>query len=158
MLSIYTDGGCHGNPGPGAWAYVIIDNTAKDDRSNNFESAINESYGAAPLTTNNQMELSAVISALKYIDANNYSSNEIAIYTDSQYVQKGISQWIKNWKRNGWRTADKKPVKNAELWQQLDALCINKNIIWRWVKAHNGDPLNERCDQLVQIAIAMLYK
>ncbi|GMO48704.1 MAG: ribonuclease HI [Termitinemataceae bacterium] len=146
MITIYTDGGCHGNPGPGGWAYVVI----KDGK------LIGENSNSERDTTNNKMELSAVIAALEFAEKNKIAEageDEITVLTDSQYVQKGISEWIKNWKRNGWRTKDKKAVKNAELWQKLDALNEGKNISWKWVKGHAGNTFNERCDALVQDAI-----
>ncbi|GMO37472.1 MAG: ribonuclease HI [Termitinemataceae bacterium] len=144
QISIWTDGGCSGNPGPGGWAFVIV---AEDT------SVITEQSGSNALTTNNQMELTAVISALIYVQEKINTPAEIVLYTDSQYVQKGISEWIKNWKKNGWRTANKQPVKNAELWRQLDTLAADKKITWKWVKGHAGNLYNERCDEMVQLAM-----
>ncbi len=141
---VFTDGGCSGNPGPGGWAYVII-----------ADGATRELWGAEKLTTNNRMELSAVIAALKTVlGDSSLSGRPVTVYTDSQYVQKGISQWIASWKRNGWRTASKDPVKNKELWQDLDSLASRLSVSWRWVKGHAGNEYNERCDALTQEAIA----
>jgi ribonuclease HI len=136
----YTDGGCHGNPGPGAWAFVLV-----DDGNIKFENS-----GFSEETTNNKMELQAVIEALKYLKSN---TSIIELYTDSIYVKQGISSWIHNWKKNGWRTANKKPVKNQEYWRELDSLVSQIDVDWRWVKGHSGNLYNERCDELVQIAI-----
>jgi ribonuclease HI len=146
VTRVYTDGGCSGNPGPGGWAFVIADERG----------VIVEKAGGAILTTNNQMELLAVIKALEYLFTGDEKPEEIGIHTDSQYVQKGITDWIKKWKLNGWKTADKKPVKNRELWQRLDALSSVSALNWSWVKGHAGNPLNERCDELVQAAIKSL--
>ena len=145
MLQVYTDGGCSGNPGPGGWAYIIV----------NSDSIIKESWGADKYTTNNRMELLAVISALEALSEPDLSS-KIEIYTDSQYVQKGMSQWIKDWKARGWKTAGKDPVKNQDLWQRLDNLAADYSISWHWVKGHAGNVYNERCDSLTQKAIASL--
>lgn len=137
-LDVFTDGGCSGNPGPGGWAYVII----KDSN------LISTSSGGSPATTNNIMELTAVISAIsacKLMDA-----EEITISTDSQYVKNGITDWIKKWKMNGWKTAGKDPVKNKELWEELDKLNSQCNIVWNWVKGHAGIKYNEMCDSLVR--------
>jgi len=137
MLIIYTDGSCLGNPGPGGWAFVATDgkNTA-------------ERCGGEKNTTNNRMELTAVIRALNA--ARRHS--EIELHTDSQYVKNGMQSWIKNWKRNNWRTADKKPVKNQDLWIQLDELANQIKIHWHWVKGHAGEEFNERCDELARTA------
>jgi len=147
MMEVYTDGGCSGNPGPGGWAYVII------DRSGDGESL--ENWGAEESTTNNRMELQAVIAALQYIRGVG-KVPEISIHTDSQYVQKGITEWIKEWKSRGWKTSAKKPVKNQDLWQRLDTLSAGLSITWVWVKGHAGNKYNERCDLLTQKAIASL--
>lgn len=138
---IFTDGGCIGNPGPGAWAYVI-----------NLPGAPVENAGFDPDTTNNRMELQAVIHALKY--CSNHGLSEVRIHTDSQYVKNGISDWIHNWKRRGWLTAAKKPVKNRDLWMTLDEVNSEISPEWKWVKGHAGIELNERCDELVQQCIA----
>lgn len=132
-IEVFTDGACKGNPGPGGWgALVTHDGTER------------ELFGGEPLTTNNRMELRAVIEALNALDG----SVPVRVHTDSQYVQKGISEWILSWKRRGWKTADNKPVKNQDLWQQLDALAARHKVEWMWVRGHNGHPGNERADQL----------
>ena len=141
---VFTDGGCSGNPGPGGWAYVIL-----------AGGAVSERWGAERVTTNNRMELSAVIAALQSILADPVlAAKRLTVYTDSQYVQKGISSWIASWKRNGWRTSAKEPVKNQDLWQSLDSLSSRLTVDWRWVKGHAGNEYNERCDALTQEAIA----
>ena len=132
-LEIWTDGACKQNPGVGGWGAYLVWGEHKL-----------ELYGGEKLTTNNQMELIAVISALSVLKR----PCPIIIHTDSTYVRDGITKWIRNWKRNGWRTADKKEVKNAELWQRLDELAERYEIEWRWVKGHNGDPGNEKADEL----------
>jgi ribonuclease HI len=137
MIKIYTDGSCLGNPGPGGWAWVATDGKNVAERS-----------GGEPNTTNNRMELTAVIKAV--LAASKHA--EIEIYTDSQYVKNGMQVWIKNWKKNNWRTADKKPVKNQDLWMALDEAASKIKINWRWVKGHAGDPMNERCDELARAA------
>lgn len=137
-IVIYTDGGCSGNPGPGGWAYIL-----KADES--FEK---EASGGSVGTTNNRMELTAVTEALKACLA--YNPKQITINTDSQYVRNGITTWIHNWKRNGWRTASKDPVKNKEYWVELDELNRKLPVTWKWVKGHAGIEGNERCDQLVR--------
>jgi ribonuclease HI len=143
-LIVFTDGGCSGNPGPGGWAYVIL-----------ADGAVSERWGAEKVTTNNRMELSAVIAALQAILADPaLAAKRLTVYTDSQYVQKGISSWIASWKRNGWRTSAKEPVKNQDLWQALDSLASRLTVDWRWVKGHAGNEHNERCDALTQEAIA----
>ena len=140
MITIYTDGGCSGNPGPGGWAYVILQDNKEIMRS-----------GPEKETTNNRMELTAVIMALSDLKAKTgVLSDPVEVHTDSQYVQKGISQWIINWKKNGWKTAAKKPVKNKDLWQQLDLLNSDFTIQWKWVKGHAGNKYNEICDELVK--------
>ena len=133
MVEIYTDGACKGNPGVGGWGAIL--------RSGETEK---ELFGGVANTTNNRMEMTAVIEALRALSR----SCEAVVFTDSAYVQKGISEWIHGWKRNGWKTADKKPVKNADLWQTLDALAKEHKIEWRWVKGHAGHIENERADQL----------
>lgn len=150
-IRVHTDGGCHGNPGPGAWAYVM-----------ELSSGTVENSGYEPRTTNNRMELTAVIEALSFIrrGAQEYGLvgngflPKVEIHTDSRYVQQGITSWIESWERNGWKTSAKKPVKNQELWRTLRALQIELQPRWSWVRGHAGNPLNERCDELVQIAIA----
>lgn len=142
-LKVYTDGGCSGNPGPGGWAFIISNGTDKLSRS-----------GIDPATTNNKMELTAVISALEFISASDeYKKQLVEIYTDSQYVKKGITEWIHSWERNGWRTASRTPVKNKEHWIKLKSYADRMLINWHWVMGHAGDPLNEECDRLVQEGI-----
>ena len=138
IINIYADGACLGNPGPGGWGVLL---QAADTEK--------ELWGGEANTTNNRMELTAVIRALEALKR----PTTIHVHTDSQYVQKGISQWIHNWKRNGWRTADKKPVKNADLWQTLDTLTKTHEIKWIWVKGHAGHPGNERADSLANRGI-----
>jgi len=146
VVQIYTDGGCSGNPGPGAWAYVILAGTER------FEAA-----SAVAATTNNRMELQAVISALQAVGRRqDWASAALEIYTDSSYVQKGITQWIRVWEANGWRTSTKQPVKNRELWQELRSLSARRRIAWRWLAGHAGHTHNEECDRLVRQAIAGL--
>uniref|UniRef100_A0A7C3IJE8 Ribonuclease H n=1 Tax=Gracilinema caldarium TaxID=215591 RepID=A0A7C3IJE8_9SPIR len=145
---VFTDGGCSGNPGPGGWAYLIVSES---------QGVIDEKWGAERLTTNNRMELSAAVAALEAVLANSsLRSSPITLYTDSQYVQKGISTWILGWKRNGWKTSNKDPVKNQDLWQKLDQLGNSLHVEWRWVKGHAGHEYNERVDKLTQEAIASL--
>ncbi len=139
-IVIYTDGGCSGNPGPGGWAFVLNDGSVRRERS-----------GGSPATTNNRMELTAVIEALKTVQSElKDAGRPIELYTDSQYVKNGISAWIHNWERNGWQTSNKKPVKNKEYWQKLKALTDKLSVEWHWVKGHSGNELNERCDQMVR--------
>ncbi|WP_320129336.1 ribonuclease HI [uncultured Sphaerochaeta sp.] len=145
-IEIYTDGGCSGNPGPGGWAFVLRADSV-------FEK---EASGGAVATTNNRMELQAVIEALK--TCLNYSPKKIIINTDSQYVKNGITAWITNWKRNGWRTANKAPVKNKEYWIELDSLNSQLPVTWNWVKGHAGIELNERCDSLVRKEMDAIIK
>jgi ribonuclease HI len=147
-LKIFTDGGCSGNPGPGGWAYVIVLKTFQGDR------ILTEGQGGEKETTNNRMELMAVISALKTLKTMSDVPRQATVYTDSQYVQKGITEWIYAWKRNSWRTSDKKPVKNQDLWIELDALAGELSLTWEWIKGHAGNDLNERCDRMTQAAIA----
>ncbi|MCL2380588.1 MAG: ribonuclease HI [Treponema sp.] len=150
MIHIYTDGGCSGNPGPGGWAYVMVQKTFQGSV------VVAEELGGEKSTTNNRMELLAVICALKALKVNLDLSRNLTLYTDSQYVQKGITEWIHNWKRNSWRTSDKKPVKNQDLWVELDTLASGFSVTWRWVKGHAGNEYNERCDALTQQAIASI--
>lgn len=137
-INVFTDGGCSGNPGPGGWAFVLINNG----------SVISTSSGGEALTTNNKMELMAVINAIN--SCNIIGADKIVINTDSQYVKNGITTWIFNWKKNGWKTASKDPVKNQDLWQELDALASSANITWNWVKGHAGIEYNEMCDTMVK--------
>ncbi|GHV86045.1 ribonuclease H [Spirochaetia bacterium] len=150
-LDIYTDGGCSGNPGPGGWAYVMVQKTFQGD------TIVAEAKGSEQNTTNNRMELMAVISALRAFKALGQTggfAREAVVRTDSQYVQKGITEWIKNWKRNSWRTSDKKPVKNKDLWLELDTLAGSLALNWEWVKGHAGNTYNERCDRMTGEAIS----
>ncbi|MDR1646451.1 MAG: ribonuclease HI [Zoogloeaceae bacterium] len=137
-VTVFTDGACRGNPGPGGWGALLQAGAAEK-----------ELWGGEADTTNNRMELTAVIRALETLKR----PVAVRIYTDSQYVQKGISQWIHNWKKNGWRTADKKPVKNADLWQRLDTLSGRHDIAWMWIKGHAGHSGNERADRLARRGI-----
>ncbi len=137
-VEIYADGACKGNPGPGGWGVFM--------RAGAHEK---ELLGGERDTTNNRMELTAVIRALEALKR----PVPVKLYTDSKYVQQGISAWIHNWKRNGWRTADKKPVKNADLWQELDVLARQFQVEWTWVKGHAGNPGNERADELANRGI-----
>jgi len=132
-VTIHTDGACSGNPGPGGWGAIL-----------SFGDHEKELNGGEPHTTNNRMELMAAIAALEALKR----SCVVDLHTDSQYVKNGITAWIKGWKKNGWRTADKKPVKNVELWQRLDAARAPHQVDWIWVKGHAGHPQNERADAL----------
>jgi len=136
---IYTDGACKGNPGPGGWGAWL--------RWGEHEK---ELFGGELNTTNNRMELTAVIEALQLLKRR----TPVAVYTDSEYVKNGITTWIHNWKKRGWRTADNKPVKNAELWSRLDGLVAQHEVQWHWVRGHTGDPGNERADQLANQGVA----
>ena len=135
---MYTDGACKGNPGIGGWGVFI----QKENEQNDL-------YGFDAKTTNNKMELKAVIEGLKII----HPKTNVTIITDSQYVKNGINQWIFNWKKNGWKTAAKKPVKNMDLWKELDDLVENRSVFWEWVKGHSGNPGNDRADQLANKGI-----
>jgi len=137
-VEVYADGACRGNPGPGGWGVLL--------RAKGVEK---ELFGGEPHTTNNRMELTAVIRALEALKRR----CTIRVYTDSQYVQKGISEWISAWKRRGWRTADKKPVKNVDLWRRLDELVASHDIEWHWVRGHAGHDGNERADALANRGI-----
>ncbi len=137
-ITIYTDGACSGNPGPGGWGALLI---YGDNQRELMEGAFE--------TTNNRMELLAAIEALNALR----EPCEVTLHTDSTYVKDGITQWIENWKNNGWRTAAKKPVKNAELWQALDEATSRHKITWKWVKGHNGDEGNERADELANMGM-----
>ena len=138
VVEIYTDGACRGNPGPGGWGAVL--------RSGKHEQ---ELYGGEPNTTNNRMEMTAVVNALTALK----NPSNVTLTTDSQYVRKGITEWIHNWKKNGWKTSAKQAVKNADLWQQIDALSTEHTIRWEWVKGHSGHPENERVDALANRGI-----
>jgi ribonuclease HI len=149
-LRIYTDGGCSGNPGPGGWAYIIVGDTGTG------ASVLAERRGAERATTNNRMELTAAIEALQSLPSLDPAPERITVYTDSQYVQKGISVWIRDWKRNAWRTSAKDPVKNQDLWKRLEELAAGFPLRWEWVKGHAGNEFNERCDKMTQEAIESL--
>ena len=140
---IYTDGSCVGNPGPGGWGAVIL-----------FENFKKEIFGGEKLTTNNRMELTATIKAIEYCNTTynekNLSLKKIKIYTDSIYVKNGITIWINKWEKNNWKTADKKEVKNIDLWKSLKGLTKNKTIEWNWVKGHSYNPMNELADKLAK--------
>ncbi len=138
-VEIFTDGACRGNPGPGGWGALM-----------RFKGKERQLYGGEPETTNNRMELKAVIKALEELTR----PAEVRVTTDSQYVKKGITEWIHNWKRNGWRTAAKKPVKNSDLWRELDALVARHDVAWDWVKGHSGHPENDLADDLANRGIA----
>jgi ribonuclease HI len=137
-VEIYADGACKGNPGPGGWGVLL--------RTRGHEK---ELCGGEAQTTNNRMELTAVIEGLAALK----QRSKVRVYTDSQYVQKGISEWIHSWKRRGWRTADKKPVKNEDLWRKLDEIARGHHVEWHWVKGHAGHPENERADALANRGI-----
>jgi ribonuclease HI len=138
-VTIWTDGACSGNPGPGGWGAILA-----------FGDLRKELCGGEALTTNNRMELTAAIQALEALNR----ACVVHLYTDSNYLKGGITGWISSWKRNGWRTADKKPVKNVELWQRLEAAAAPHAIDWRWVKGHAGDAMNERADALARQGMA----
>ncbi len=141
---IYTDGGCSGNPGPGGWGVVVI-----------FNGEARQLSGGEKNTTNNRMELTAAINALSIVkNTPDFKNHKIIVNIDSQYVKNGITVWINGWKLKGWKTADKKPVKNQDLWIQLDELNSALNVSWNWVKGHAGIEYNEICDQLCQKEIA----
>lgn len=137
-VEIYTDGACRGNPGPGGWGALL--------RAGDHEK---ELYGAEPQTTNNRMELMAAIRALEALKR----PVEVSLTTDSEYLRKGITEWLPQWKRRGWRTADKKPVKNQDLWECLERALGQHRIHWHWIKGHSGHPENERADRLANLAI-----
>jgi ribonuclease HI len=139
LVEIFTDGACKGNPGPGGWGAVL-----------RFGPHVKELHGGEAGTTNNRMELTAVIRALEALTR----PCKVRLHTDSQYVQKGMTAWIADWKRRGWRTADKKPVKNVDLWQRLDALVVPHEIEWVWVKGHAGHAGNERADALANLGVS----
>ena len=138
---IYTDGACKGNPGPGGWGAWL-----------RWGAHEKELFGGEPATTNNRMELTAVIESLAQLNRH----TPVAIYTDSEYVKNGITTWIHGWKKRGWRTADNKPVKNIELWQRLDVLAAGHEVQWHWVRGHTGDPGNERADALANRGVESL--
>ncbi len=137
-VEIYTDGACKGNPGPGGWGALL--------RSGIHEK---ELFGGAPDTTNNRMELTAVIRALQALKRR----SRARIHTDSQYVQKGVTEWLAGWKARGWRTASRQPVRNLDLWQELEPLLAQHDLSWHWVRGHSGHPENERADQLANLGV-----
>jgi ribonuclease HI len=137
-VDIYTDGACSGNPGPGGWGSVLLYNGHRRELS-----------GGERATTNNRMELMAVIQALETLKR----PCDVVLYTDSVYVMKGMTEWLAQWKRRNWRTADRKPVKNVELWQRLEQAIHRHRVDWRWVRGHSGVPENERADELARRAI-----
>lgn len=141
IARLYTDGACSGNPGPGGWGVVLEWNGHRK-----------ELHGGEPATTNNRMELTAAIKAIEALTR----SVRVELYTDSRYLKDGITLWLPEWKRRGWKTADKKPVKNLDLWQRLEALLARHEISWHWVKAHDGHEQNERADALARLGIAEL--
>ncbi len=138
-VELYTDGACSGNPGPGGWAYLLRHTASGAER---------EDSGGEPATTNNRMELTAVIEGLSALTR----PSRVDLYSDSQYVLKGLSEWMENWKKRGWKTASKKPVKNVELWMRLDELLSVHDVRFHWVKGHNEHPENEHCDRLAVAA------
>jgi len=156
-MLIFTDGGCSGNPGPGGWAFIIVAEPGNKSgySADPLKNIILEKWGAENITTNNRMELTAVISALEELPAIKFIG-DIKVFTDSQYVQKGMTIWLKDWKARGWKTSGKVPVKNLDLWQRLDLLSQNLPVSWNWVKGHAGNVFNERCDDLTQKAIASM--
>ncbi|WP_089176526.1 ribonuclease HI [Bosea sp. AS-1] len=139
-VEVWTDGACSGNPGPGGWGAILSYNGVEKELS-----------GGEAQTTNNRMELMAAISALEALKR----PVTVALHTDSQYLRQGITGWIHGWKKNGWKTADRKPVKNAELWQRLEAALGRHKIEWKWVKGHAGDEMNERADALARAGMAL---
>jgi ribonuclease HI len=139
-ITAYTDGACKGNPGPGGWGFVMTRGRL-----------VAEGSGGAADTTNNRMELMGAIMALRYLSR----PSPITIITDSAYVKNGITSWIKGWKANGWKTSRKEPVKNADLWQQLDALCVEHQVTWQWVKGHSGDSNNDKADELANLGVGI---
>ena len=141
IVHIYTDGACKGNPGPGGWGALM-----------RYGAHEKELFGGEPRTTNNRMELTAVIRALEALNR----PSQVAVHTDSQYVQKGISEWLPAWKARGWKTADRKPVKNDDLWRELDVLAARHKVRWHWVKGHAGHPENERADALANRGVESL--
>jgi len=139
VIEIYTDGACKGNPGAGGWGALLA-----------WNGKARELYGGEAHTTNNRMEMTAVIRALEALTR----KSRVRLHTDSKYVQQGISEWIHSWKKRGWRTADRKPVKNEDLWRRLDELAGEHEIEWLWVRGHDGNPGNERADELANLGVA----
>ena len=165
-IDIYTDGGCSGNPGPGGWAFIILEILPKTEKlrfpmGETFDGAdkiLLERRGAETSTTNNRMEIQAAVEALGALrNELKLKPAKTRVFTDSQYLQKGISDWIHTWKRNGWRNSAREPVKNMDLWSLLDELCNEFTTIeWHWVRGHSGNEYNERCDLMTQDAISSL--
>jgi ribonuclease HI len=143
QVVIHSDGACHGNPGPGGWAAVLT-----------YGEHVRELSGGVPATTNNRMELRAAIEGLSAL----LEPCEVQFYTDSEYLKNGVTKWISGWKRNGWRTKSKEPVKNEDLWRALDAVAVKHTIRWHWVKGHAGHGGNERCDKLATGQVARIRK
>ena len=144
LTEIYTDGACIGNPGPGGWAAIIL-----------YEDCEKKLFGGEKYTTNNRMELTAAIKALEYCSSKKIKENlseKIKIYTDSNYLKDGITKWINKWEKNDWKTSDKKNVKNIDLWKKLKNLSKSKQIEWKWIKGHSGNPMNDLVDQLAKEA------
>lgn len=141
-VDIYTDGACSGNPGPGGWGVVM-----------RWKGVDKELSGSEDDTTNNRMELMAAIQGLETLKR---GVEQVRVHTDSTYVKDGITKWIHGWKKNGWKTAAKKPVKNQDLWQRLEEALSGHDIAWHWIKGHSGHPENERCDELARLAIAQM--
>lgn len=139
MIDAFTDGACIGNPGPGGWGVLLVERDGE-----------RELFGGERATTNNRMEMTAAIEALKA------TQGPIRLHTDSQYLKNGITEWIKGWKRNGWRTADRKPVKNQDLWMALDEAVSGRAVEWRWIKGHAGHAENERADALARAGVESL--
>jgi ribonuclease HI len=142
-ITIYSDGACQGNPGPGGWAAVLL-----------YGEKVKEISGGEAATTNNRMELRAALEALRLLKV----ACKVQFYTDSEYLRQGISSWVRGWKARGWMTQEKKPVKNVDLWRALDAACGGHRVEWHWVKGHDGNRYNERCDLLAVQEIARLRK
>jgi ribonuclease HI len=142
-VTLFTDGGCLGNPGPGGWACLLVYGERRRELS-----------GGEPATTNNRMELTAAIRGLTALK----EPCEVTVHTDSQYLRQGITEWIRGWKAKGWVTTSRQPVKNADLWRELDRQTARHRVIWKWVKGHAGHPENERCDELAAAAIAEVRK
>tara|TARA_Y100000310_G_scaffold175631_1_gene175694 strand:+ start:841 stop:1287 length:447 start_codon:yes stop_codon:yes gene_type:complete len=143
-IKIYTDGACIGNPGPGGWAAIVL-----------FENEKKELFGGEKLTTNNRMELTAAIKALEYCardEKKQLSLKDVRIFTDSVYVKEGITVWINNWEKNNWKTADKKNVKNVDLWKKLKNLTKSNRVKWHWIKSHSENPMNDLADELAKKA------
>ncbi|MDB9862466.1 ribonuclease HI [Litorivicinus sp.] len=143
VVTLFTDGACKGNPGPGGWGVLL-----------EYDGLEKTLFGGTPETTNNRMELTAAIEGLQALKR----SCEVDLYTDSVYVRDGVTKWITNWKKNGWKTSAKKPVANQDLWQQLDAIVGQHNVRWHWVKGHSGHPGNERADQLANQGVETCVK